>query len=106
VTFIWSFANENYHYFANPANGFIAGEPVKIAQASEIPQTIAEQNIQTGDLMYFSTDGGAGAHHSTIITEVTADAIYYAEHSMPHNHKSLKNGLLGDESVVIIRAKD
>ena len=45
-------------------------------------------------------------HHSTIITKVDENDIYYSAHTRKKENEPLSNGHLVDEMVFIIRIRD
>lgn len=103
----WALASEQYKYFSNPKNGYINGEVIKIDSYKDIKSVIKNYNIQKGDLLYWSEDGGNSAYHATIINKVSQTDILFAGHTSSAYDKKLSTTMKDNgKSVMIIRMKD
>ena len=100
----WRLADEQYRYFSNPDNGYINGDVITLTSTQDIAAVASSGGIQTGDLLYFSTDG-LTVHHATIITTVTDNMIYFAGHTSSQYDCSLADKM-GSETIFIVRICD
>jgi RHS repeat-associated protein len=104
VSSSWNNANAHYNYFSNPANGFINGS-ILVVNSSNITQMLRDNIIQTGDLLYWSSDGGNSMHHATIISSVSSTDIFYSGNTSSRFDHSLR-GAIGSGTVYIVRLRD
>ncbi len=100
----WTGANAQYKYFSDKSNGYINGEVITINSVDDISEAISNNNIQKGDLLYWSNDGET-VHHASMISTVTNNDIKYTAHSDPYYDESL-NEKIGSETVFIVRMND
>ena len=104
VTESWSVAQAQYDYFSDPENGYIYGEVIVISDTDDIAAVLEENNIQKGDLMYWSEGSDDEIHHATMISSVD-DTIKYTGNTMTRFDKALEESL-GNETVYIVCLRD
>lgn len=93
-THTWTDASRHYHYFKD--NYGI--KTYKIDRGDSISDFIKNhQDIKVGDLLYFHNQekSDIDVTHSTIISDITEDDIYFAGHSNPAKHASFDEKIVG-----------
>lgn len=112
VTDSWSVAREQYKFFKDYKNGFTVDciSEINIDKNSNIADVLAQAKnegypIQVGDVLCWHENGSADSHHSSIISEINNDMIYYAQHTIDCIDKPLEEGL-GEEYVSVIRIRN
>ena len=103
VSDTWNNANAQYNYFKK-FQCYINGEVLEINK-DNMAQILKDNNIQMGDLLYWSRDGGNSMFHATIISMVTGDGIYYAGNTSSRFDHPLIDAI-GNQTVYIIRLND
>lgn len=70
-----------------------------------ISSIVQKYNIQEGDLLYFSVGEDMLPYHSTIITKIEDNKIYYSGHTNNVHDKNLED-VIKNDYVFIIRIRD
>ena len=106
MTAPWAGANAQYQFFSSDWAGYISAPVLQIWSVEGMKYNIKYNNIQPGDLMFFASKSDRIVHHSTIITKVDNNDIYYSAHTDPRRDEALSNGHLNSEMVFIVRIRD
>ena len=101
----WNAANAQFNFFSNPDNGFINGRVLTITNTSILELIIRYGNIQVGDLVYFSDDGGQSMFHAAIVSSVSATEIYLAGNTNDWLDEAL-SPRIRDRTIYIVRLRD
>lgn len=103
----WLGAISQFKYFSDKQNGYINGEVITLNSAEAVSKAAATENIQKGDLLFWSSNGETVAH-VTLITDVTDSDIFYTGHSQIGFNRSVSKTIVsGDyKAVKIVRLKD
>ncbi len=102
VTLTWSRVQEQYDYFV--ASDYCLREVIITSQdieAGRLPTIIAQYDIQAGDMLIMDAYSDGSMNHSTIISSVDTNMIYYAAHSESRLDKPLEDALGGDVDTYI-----
>jgi hypothetical protein len=102
VTLSWSHVQEQYDYFV--VSDYCSREVIITSQDIEdgrLPEIIAQYNIQAGDMLLMDAYSDGTMNHSTIISSIDENMIYYAAHSESRLDQALVSALGGDVDTYI-----
>lgn len=102
VTLSWSHVQEQYDYFV--VSDYCSREVIITSQDIEdgrLPEIIAQYNIQAGDMLFMDAYSDGTMNHSTIISSIDENMIYYAAHSESRLDQELVKALGGDVDTYI-----
>lgn len=113
----WTVASRQFEYFSDPKNGYINGNVINITKpnkpainnSTEVPYSnlssqLSSLNIQPGDLLYFYNEHGV--HHSTVVSKVDDDMIYYTANTNNRFNESLETAVDGESGFLVVRIND
>lgn len=97
----WSIVFDQYEYFSESdyCSELFSFEGSAIVNGN-LPQIIAEHNIQPGDLLYMDWEGDGTPNHATMVCSVSEDNITYTGHTNPQWNQDLIYAYNASPSVV------